>query len=313
MTSDFQDREVNKKSDQEGCLAEGVGTKQDLYEVAIVTCLDILGFRELVKTTDATVVNSKLEALERFTFPTPIEPPCDPEEIYEPIVLQFSDSVLRIRRTQTKWNRQYSVGLLFQELIDLVHAQGELIQKSVLIRGGVSYGPIYLLGTRVFGPAFISAYELESRFALYPRIVVDPILLAEFHKDPLLRSAQNTPKGEEEYISRLIRRGDDGIWFVDYIRAIEHELDEPEMYPIFLQMHRKLIIEGGKRFTELDSPLSKYLWLAVYHNERISELTAKWYKYYGIKKNKLLISESDIPALQKVRTGASAKQRTRCR
>lgn len=301
---------MNKRLDQKRRPVD-VQPTHDLYEFAIVTFLDILGFSELVKTADATIVNSKLKALERFTRPTSIEPTQDPDKNYEPIILQFSDSVLRIRRTRTKWNRQYSVGLLFHELIDLVHAQGELVKDGVLLRGGVSYGQISLSGTRVFGPAFISAYELEARIALYPRIVVDPILLSEFHKDPLLKSAWNAPEEEEAYISQLIRRGDDGIWFVDYIRAIESELDEPEMYPIFLQMHRELIIEGGKRFNGLDSRLSKYLWLAVYHNGRISELTGKWYRYFGLKKDNLWISEDDIPALQRVRTSTSPAQNTR--
>jgi len=144
--------------------------------------------------------------------------------------------------------------------------------------------------------------ELESKFALYPRIVVDPALLAEFRENELLKAAHHDLEDEEGYVSRLVRRGDDGIWFVDYIRAIESELDEPEMYPIFLQTHRQLILDGGKRFAGLNGPMSKYLWLAAYHNDVIGELKSKWFKYYGLKRAELLISPKDLPALQELRS-----------
>jgi hypothetical protein len=291
------------------------------YEFSIVTFLDILGFRDLVMTADATVVNSKLEALERFTRPSSSAHTDNPDESYEPIILQFSDAVVRIRRTRTKWNQRHPIGLVFAELLDLVHAQGELIREGVLIRGGVSCGPIYTSEGRVFGPALVAAYELESRFALYPRIVIDPALLSEYRNNALVKAAHHALEVDEGYISRLIRRGDDGIWFVDYVRAVESELDEPEMYPDFLQMHRKLIIEGAKRFTGLSGPMGKYLWLASYHNELVSQLNAKWLKNYELKRKNVLISAKDIPVLQEVRSNLAvhrtrrkyrAGERTRC-
>src|SRR6266545_609865 len=232
------------------------------YQFAIVTFLDILGFRDLVSTAEAAVVSDKLEAVERFTRPALKPPKGNPEKIYQPLILQFSDAVVRIRRVRTKWNKRRPIGLVFNELLDLVHAQGDLVREGILLRGGVSCGRIYASKDRVFGPALVSAYELESKFALYPRIVVDPALLAEFRENELLKAAHHDLEDEEGYVSRLVRRGDDGIWFVDYIRAIESELDEPEMYPIFLQTHRQLILDGGKRFAGLNGPMSKYLWLA---------------------------------------------------
>lgn len=272
------------------------------YEFAIVTFLDILGFHDLVMVTDAAVVNSKLEAIEHFTRPISPPPTDDPDDTYEPIILQFSDAIVRIRRVQTKWNQQLPIGLVFHELLDLVHAQGELIREGVLLRGGVSFGPIYTSKGRVFGPALVAAYELESKFALYPRIVIDPALLAEFQKNALLKAAHHDFEDEEAYVSSLMQRGDDGIWFVDYIRAFESELDDIEMYPIFLQAHRQLIVEGAKRFAGLSGPMSKYLWLASYHNELVSELNAKWFKHYELKRRDLVISANDMPVLQELRS-----------
>lgn len=47
------------------------------------------------------------------------------------------------------------------------------------IRGGITAGKIIHKQTCVFGPALNRAYELESKIAIYPRIVVDECLLGK--------------------------------------------------------------------------------------------------------------------------------------
>jgi hypothetical protein len=136
---------------------------------------------------------------------------------------------------------------------------------------------------KTFGPALIAAYEIKSKYALYSRIALDPALLAEFRSNALLRDDQHDLEEETTYVQDLIRKGDDGVWFVDYLRAFERELDEPSMYPNVLIEHRNLIINGAKRFSGLSGVMSKYLWLAVYHNTRVSELTPDWLTYYKIE------------------------------
>lgn len=279
------------------------------YEPAIVTFLDVLGFRDLVHGGDADAVDAKLRAVERFTRPSASIDAADPEESFDPLVFQFSDAIVRIRRTRTKWNRERPIGLLFHELLDLVHAQGELVNHGVLIRGGVTYGPVYTSEARVFGPAVVAAYELESRFALYPRIVVDPALLKAFQNDDLLKAAHHDLESEAEYIRKLVRRGDDGIWHVDYLRAVETELDDIALYPEFLMSHRRLIIEGAKRFAGLSSPLSKYMWLASYHNARIGELPPAWFEHFGMEREQLIITSDEMEDLQELRSTMSRGQR----
>ena len=102
------------------------------------------------------------------------------------------------------------------------------------------------------------------------------------------------------YIRDLIRQGDDGIWFIDYACAVESELDEIEMYPIFLKTHRDLIISRSERYQALSGIMSKYVWLAHYHNQVISEMSDKWFEHYNLKRNELIITEQDVIPLEKV-------------
>jgi hypothetical protein len=52
-----------------------------------------------------------------------------------------------------------------------------LVSLRVLIRGGITFGEVSARVGRAFGPAFVDAYGLESRFAHFPRIVVSPSAL----------------------------------------------------------------------------------------------------------------------------------------
>ncbi|OAI44316.1 hypothetical protein AYO42_00795 [Rhizomicrobium sp. SCGC AG-212-E05] len=54
------------------------------------------------------------------------------------------------------------------------------VTEGCLLRGGVTIGDIVHDGDVVFGPALNRAYDIESRVAVYPRIVIDPEQTAFF-------------------------------------------------------------------------------------------------------------------------------------
>jgi hypothetical protein len=85
--------------------------------------------------------------------------------------------------------------------MDLVHLQGELINNSICIRGGVTLGEVHFDQNTLFGPGVVRAYELESNYANFPRIVVDPVLINQFTNDSRLTSSHNSLAEETAYIS----------------------------------------------------------------------------------------------------------------
>lgn len=63
-------------------------------------------------------------------------------------------------------------------------------QHGFLLRGGITLGLLsHQEGGPLFGPAFIEAYALESKYALWPRIIVDKTVV-----DLLVRTEQDLPK-----------------------------------------------------------------------------------------------------------------------
>lgn len=268
------------------------------YQKSIVTFIDILGFGDFVNRTKCKSVNRVLNAVEKATSPIKIDDLADKNVHAE--VLCFSDSIVRVRKIDPDPKKQYPSGLFFQELINLVHAQGELIDLDIIIRGGVSIGGIYISESRVFGPGLIKAYELESKYAKYPRIIVDPELIYEYKTSPLLKAKWHSLKEDMEFTTRLLRQGDDGMWFVDYARAIESELDEPEMYPIFLKRHKEVILSGAKLHEKLNDVLSKFIWMACYHNLIVSKINDRWFAHHAAERSDLFINSKELPSLQYV-------------
>ena len=176
-------------------------------------------------------------------------------------------------------------GAIFYEALNLVHAQADLINQGVFVRGGMTAGPIYAEGTNVFGPAFVRAYELESNFANFPRIVVGPEVFRELRSNN--RLAEDVPH-DVHYLRRLLRRGDDGLWFIDYLKSIRREMDDPQGHPDFVLRHKAMIVTNAAKAVSLRT-LQKYLWLATYHNQVCNEL---------YQAPELLVLQSDMPSLE---------------
>lgn len=265
-----------------------------MYRTSIISFIDILGFKNLVNSSTYEELSEKLRIIRRLSG--------DDDglngEGLEPKVIQFSDSIIRIRPLDSETNKEAPYGAMFYEMLDLVHLQAELINHGVCVRGGVSIGKVHFDDDTLFGPGFVRAYEMESVFANYPRIVIDPSLIQLLGNDSLLFSNHNSVDDELNAIKKNITKGSDGLYFVDYLRSFQSEVDSLEDIPLFLSNHKQIIIENSSETDNLTSVSAKYLWMSTYHNEVVDELSDKWLKSYGLRKAELLISADDIRMLK---------------
>jgi len=236
------------------------------YRECIVTFCDILGFSELVKNQPALVIENKLDAVTRHT-----KLPPDMAAVFEAASFHFSDSVARILPLDSEAN-QRGVGLVFYELLDLVHAQMELVRHGVFLRGGVTAGQVSYTSEQLFGPGMVRAYELESQIAVYPRIIVDPALIAAVATNSSLRKDTHDPMEEGRYVKSLLRRDADGIWFVDYLYAGRSEANSPAHFLRMLSDHKAAIEQQLARGGQLTRTTAKHTWLAHYHNAVVDQL-----------------------------------------
>ncbi|WP_150636788.1 hypothetical protein [Pseudomonas fluorescens] len=132
------------------------------YRRAVVTFLDILGFASLVKRGDADKVEHVLSAVRKYAIPEGHDQMDN--EVPTICSVAFSDSIVRVRFLDGD-NLRYPIGHVLSEINDLGLIQGELISENIILRGALTIGEIYLNQGIIFGPAMVTAYELESKLA----------------------------------------------------------------------------------------------------------------------------------------------------
>jgi len=235
------------------------------YEVALVTYIDILGFRELVETKTAgdisRIIRIVKETVQPYRFKTKLER-TDNENF-----VNFSD--LSITSVPLRRRSQIPRGRIFWQLMHLIHAQSSLIfDESIVIRGGVTVGKIAKSYGQLYGPAVVRAYELESQIARYPRIIVGREVFEELDDNAGLWVHDHDT--EIEGVHSLLREGDDGQFYVDYLRVMREEL--LEHYDAFLSHHQSLIAERLERYSTNANVRFKYEWMDHYQRSTLIEL-----------------------------------------
>jgi hypothetical protein len=162
---------------------------------------------------------------------------------------QFSDSVV-ISSVFTP----SGVDALVTTVRDL---QRLLAERGISVRGGVDFGRHYAEGGRLFSMALVKAYELESRRAQVPRVLMSDNLL-----NWCLNHGDCEPAVATSITSRLLRDRDGEI-FVHYLDA--------ELLPAHAELVRTTLALGQNSNA---SVLTKAHWLVDYH-EYVAEVAGE--------------------------------------
>jgi hypothetical protein len=219
------------------------------YEDRIVCFLDVLGFRGHIATSIEKIekIRNIADAFASIREILDIDRPsdCQGKE-----VTQFSDSVAISFPA-------YSESGVFDALLKILWVQISLVQKGYLCRGGVTRGQLIHTPKLLFGPAMVEVYTLESKAALYPRVILDIDII---NVGVAAHAMHHLPRHEEQSIMKLLERDLDGMYYINYITRAQPELDDPELdYPIYLSKLRGIISSG---ILSQDPSVSiKYKWL----------------------------------------------------
>jgi len=221
------------------------------YKIKAVAFLDILGFKSIVKKSEDIQFREKLikSLVELKGMEMSRENMAGVKFDYGKELTAFSDSIVI----------SYDIsndGAIFNILYDIIFMQIDLIAMGLLLRGGITLGDVFHDGGVVVGPGMIKAYEMESKIAIYPRIIVDPILIDYAYKNP---SFLHTKNEEKELVLNLLCPCENNYYYTDFL-SMQAELGYE--YNSFLSDVGKLIEEGLQSF---DIGIqSKYEWLQKY-------------------------------------------------
>jgi len=244
------------------------------YSDSIVIYLDVLGFRDKVLKS----ISDKELIYQIYEYLTTISSASQKKrrlrqaygESWESIVRNikvniFSDNILI----------SYS-GFSFSALKYILHVICRYMFTTFdygwFLRGAIVFGPSYQDKNIVFGPAMNKAYEMESRHADWPRIILDSSIIRK------LRGFQLT-----FFDNWLFARDNDGFIFLDYLRYlfVQNLAEEDGEKPVepwglpashVFKSHREAIYHSINSVGENEGLLSKFHSLTIYHNNSIDRL-----------------------------------------
>ena len=127
----------------------------------------------------------------------------------------FSDNF--IIATESNANRKddnhIAIALNRMALIAMA-IQRELLKQDIFIRGGITWGDLYMDESFVYGNGLLDAYKLECEKALYPRIIID---------EELIKLSEYCMQESEDYIMEVynIKKDKDKLYFLDYLNYLK--------------------------------------------------------------------------------------------
>lgn len=148
--------------------------------------------------------------------------------------------------------------------------QAGLAVAGFFVRGGISFGELYVDDHMVFGPALIDAHNLDVQGAP-PRLGLAASLLQRIAQHVRYYGPTWTP-----YASQLLQDATDGTVFLNYLSIAFEDFPDSTFNLELLAAHRR---EVEKRLLDPLIPRGvrdKYSWVARYHNLVISRFASEW-------------------------------------
>lgn len=235
------------------------------YDDRVCLFLDILGFKEHVKSTvkkDELNIE-KITEIANLLSVLPLKVKRFGAENHDRQITQFSDSIVVSFRLTDK--------NAFAELLDdLMIIVINFLNKGYLVRGGISYGKLYHKQNIVFGPAMNTAYELESKVAVYPRIIFDKELVEELinNGDTSLKKIMINSNIKTE---NIWKEDFDGKFYLNYLAGAKYYIEEEADYTYYLNNLRELISKAWRNRT-VPAVRAKYGWLRSKFNLMVDNM-----------------------------------------
>lgn len=143
-------------------------------------------------------------------------------------------------------------------MIATAWVQLALILEGVASRGGIDMGQFYADAPFFFGPALNSAYTLESKIAVFPRVVLGD--------SALTRAVEESLTGDLETFESMLVVDEDEKVFVNYLGDLPYTVEEEQDTIEPLEVHRDRILGWLAQFGEDERLGAKYRWMASFHN-----------------------------------------------
>jgi len=261
-------------------------TMEPEYEEQFTAFIDFLGFSEVSTRTDDT---TRLKVLDLLRSLSTLRGEFDVQSTAQessksfsikPAISTFSDHIVISYPLQPIYSElgssehvaAFVIMTQFTQLLARIAAAA--LRIGFLVRGGATIGKLYHARGVVFGEALIDAFQIESRTAVYPRVVVSlPITSRPGWID-------NQP-----YITRAY----DGLYYFDYYKELAFGAAQPgEIYAATVKdWFNDVTALVAKNLTDLEQSgklkeFAKWAWFAREFRSGLERVNPQMLKFVGI-------------------------------
>jgi len=239
-------------------------TSDEIYQKRYTAYLDILGFKDLVDKSESNPdilkkiikASALVNAFKDSVFLDQRDINLKAMQVSSFQMTAFSDSIL----ISTLEN---AVGIsMIMTLVPFMCLA--LLDEGIFVRGGISKGNLLHDDRMAIGKGLINAYEIESKHAIYPRVIIDPIVISDLK---LIESRENQKS--------ILRKQDfDGLWYVDFFEEKLIQFTLPFFKTDEKTQIKKICLNISAALNDTNDLgiRSKAMWLAKYFNESVKRL-----------------------------------------
>lgn len=226
----------------------------------LVAYMDILGFTWEIESSETRSPDVLLDLREAYDAAlSELRGEVDHDSLPQPNwwVKSFTDDIVLCQQTG-QVHLESDVGWIATQI---AFFQFQMVLRGFFLRGGLSLGQVYVDDAIVFGPALLSAYELENETARDPRIVIGDLV-----SEAIDEHISYYGKPESAPQVRDFLRDRDGQIFINYLEAVL--IAEHECGPYYgkLKDHRDVVSRQLEKHENNPPVWSKYFWVGSYHN-----------------------------------------------
>jgi len=151
--------------------------------------------------------------------------------------------------------------------------QLNLAMDGFFIRGGISFGKVYMNENFVFGDALIKAHNLERKGGP-PRVTISPELMGIIFKQiDFYSNFESSPQYNE------ILRDSNGEFFINYLDRAFDIFPEGGIFFEVIKKHKNQIESNLRKFETNPYTRNKYEWAGRYHNFVCNEIISSYSLY----------------------------------
>ncbi len=310
-------KNIDRKAEQKA--AKRKQRRKELWEKSItpdtrvVAWIDILGFREELLKAEADgeegfqkAYRKLLKVRDAFEDPSASD---DPEQLleghasYGRSVFALSDGLI----ITASLNNAKAKGIVSDYdlttslLGDLILAQADCALDGIFVRGGISIGPFYFENNTLLSPALVRAYELESKKAVYPIIIISAKDVEELRSKKGYKNYATDYEPSQYELRSFIspkQEAGDRFFHLDYLNLVTNlntyglnreqhgeinsgkysRAESDHLFAVYMNRHamnamvkHKNALIKAYESAEVENVRAKYRWLMEYHNSAVRD------------------------------------------